>query len=462
MTLYHPSMHEYQKKALDFSLVNKASYQAIDLGLGKTLISLGWIKNLIDQREAKGVLIVSPIKVMYNTWPAEIKKWYPELTYSTVHGAGKLTALHAKADIYLTNYESIVWLFTEIKKMPRVPFNTIVIDEGSKLKAHNTKRFKALRAFISVFTAGKMILSGTPAPNSLLNLWSQYFLLDGGIRLGKAYGAYQAQYFTPLDTLGRMWLIKTGVAHLIYERIRDITFRLEGTDYVTMPERVDNFIKLTLPPAARKQYDTLEKDYFLQLEEGGNVELFNSLALSAKLRQVVQGAIYIDDKRNYEVIHNEKIEALQELMETADGVPVLCAIQFIFELDLIRKVFPEAPVIRGGVSNIEATRLVDKWNKKELPLLLCHPASLSHGMNLQYGGNIILWLGLPWSGELYQQFIGRLIRQGQTAKTVIVNHFIMKDTIDIAIAGALKSKALGQRGLLDYIKNYHAGGVIDV
>jgi SNF2 family DNA or RNA helicase len=456
--IVHPKAHKYQAKALKFSLDNRASYQSLDLGLGKTLIAIMWANNI----EHRGVLIVSPIKVMYNTWPSELKKWAPDMTYSVVHGPNKLKALHAKADVYLTNFESIVWLFAAIKKMKRVPFNALIIDEGSKIKAHNTKRFKALRAMRDIFTEGKIILSGTPAPNSLLNLWSQYFMLDSGVRLGKAYGEYQARYFDPLDRDGRMWAIKPGVSQVIYDRIKDITFRLDGADYIEMPERVDNFIKLTLPPSAREKYDTLEKDFFLELGEGKNIELFNSMALSMKLRQLVQGAIYTDKERNYEVIHNEKIEALQEVVEEAQGTPVLCAIQFIFELDLIRSVYPNAPVIRGGVSNTEATRLVQLWNERKIPLLLCHPNSLSHGMNMQYGSNIIVWLGLPWSGEVYEQFIGRLKRQGQSEKTVVVNHIICRNTIDVAIANALRNKAKGQQALLDYINKYHNGEMEDI
>lgn len=456
--IINPKAHKYQVKALKFSLDNKESYQSLDLGLGKTLISIMWMQNL----QHKGVLVVSPIKVMYNTWPSELAKWAPDLTYSIIHGPNKLQALHAHADVYLTNFDSIIWLYTALKKFRKIPFNAIIIDEGSKIKAHNTKRFKALRAMRALFPAGKIILSGTPAPNSLLNLWSQYYFLDGGIRLGKAYGEYQVRYFDPLDRDGRMWAIKPGVSSIIYDRIKDITFRLDGTDYIEMPERVDNFIKLDLPPLAREKYDKLERDFFLEIGEGKSVELFNSMALSMKLRQFVQGAIYIDKERNYETIHNEKIEALQEVVEEAQGTPVLCAIQFIFELDLIRSVFPGAPVIRGGVSNAEATFLVQQWNERKIPLLLCHPNSLSHGMNMQYGGNIIVWLGLPWSGEVYEQFIGRLKRQGQSEKTVVVNHIVCRKTIDIAIANALRSKAKGQQALLDYLNAYHNGEIKDI
>lgn len=453
--IVHPAMHAYQRQALQFSLDHLESYQAMDLGLGKTLVALQWIKNI----EARGVLVVAPIKVMYNTWPNEIKKWTPELTYTILHGPEKGRRLKERVKIYLINYEGLLWLYTELSKTKIIPFNAIILDEGTKIKAHNTKRFKALKAMRVLFNKGKMILSGTPAPNSLLNLWSQYFFLDGGVRLDTAYTRFQATYFYPLDPQGRVWNIKPGAASLIYDRIKDITFRLDATDYITLPNRVDNFIKLNLPPAVLQKYKQLEKDFFLQLSENTALEIFNSAAMSIKLRQFVQGGVYIDDKHNYEIVHTEKLEALKELMEVNEGTPILCAIQFIFELDMIKKVYPNAPVIRGRTPPAETTEIVKAWNKGQIPLLLCHPACISHGMNMQYGSNILLWLGLPWSGEIYEQLIGRLKRQGQAKDHVIVNHVIIRDTIDVAVAASLKARAKGQKALLDFIKQYHEGGL---
>lgn len=462
--LIHRAMHPYQRRALKFSLENRVSYQTMGLGWGKTLVALLWIKNI----KPRGVLVVSPIKVMYNTWPAELKKWTPDLTYAILHGSDKLAELRRDVDVYLTNFESLIWLGTALKKLrKRIPFDAIVIDEGTKIKAHNTKRFKVLRAMSDVFPKGKLILSGTPAPNSLLNLWSQYFFLDQGVRLGKAYGEYQARYFEPLDKngkldpTGRTWTIKSGAAPLIHKRIRDITFSLEKEDYVKLPARRDNFIKITLPREIKAQYDKLEKEFFLRLAEDRSIEVFNTSALSMKLRQFVQGAVYTDKEGHFEEIHNEKIEVLKELVETHDGTPVLCAIQFRFELELLRRAFPGVPVIRGGVTNRDATSLINMWNRRELPLLLCNPQSLSHGMNMQTGSNIMVWLGLPWSGEVYEQFIGRLIRQGQESDHVIIHHVIAKATVDVAIAASLRSKAKGQQALLDYLTKYHNGDLDD-
>jgi len=459
MVYIHPKAHDYQARALRFSLQHPESYQALDMGLGKTLIALMWAKNL-----GVPVLVVAPIKPMYNTWPDEIKKWIPDLQYTIIHGPDKARQLRKKADVYLTNFESILWLEKELKKIfsetKRLPFRAVVIDEGSMIKSSKTKRFKALKRLRAIFPQGKMILSATPSPNSLLELWSQYFFLDGGKRLGAFVTKFQVTHFRPVDQRGFIWQIKPGAEEAIYEAIAGITFRLNADDHIKLPKRIDNFIKLSLPTKVQEKYEQLEADFFMELSSGQGLDIFNSASLSMKLRQFVQGAIYIDAERNYERIHYEKRDALKELVETSPK-PILCAIQFRFEFDLIREVFPKVPIIYGGVSNKEAMRLVQAWNKGELPLLLCHPKSISHGMNLQAGSNIILWYGIPWSGEQYSQLIGRLARQGQKEENVIVHHFIMKKTIDVAIMASQKNKAKGQKGLLDYLYKYHRGEIND-
>lgn len=458
MMYIHPKAHDYQVKALQFALAHNASYLALDMGLGKTLISLMWIKNI----KAKGVLIVAPIKPMYNTWPDEIEKWTPDLTHTIIHGTEKARNLRKKADTYITNFESIVWLYDELKtmfsqKIP-LPFNAVVIDEGSMIKSSKTKRFKTLRKLYDLFPAGRIILSATPAPNSMLNLWSQYFFLDRGERLFKTYGQYQLTYFNKRKTDMWSWDIKPEAEPLIHKAVSDITYRLDADDHIKQPARIDNFIKLSLPEKIQNQYNRLEEEFFLQLNAATSMEVFNKAALSMKLRQFVQGAVYTDTLGTFERIHYEKRDALKGLMETTTQ-PILCAIQFKFELVLLREIFPDVPAIVGGVSNAQANEYIRAWNRKELPLLLCHPASIGHGMNMQAGSNVILWYGMPWSGELYEQLIGRLKRQGQEEDHVVVHHLLMKNTIDIAIAASLKAKAKGQRGLLDYLKMYHKGEV---
>ena len=453
MMFVHPKAHKYQKKALEFSLKHPASYQALDMGLGKTLIALLWKINL-----QVPVLVVAPIKPMYNTWPAEIAKWVPDLTYQILHGPEKSIRLRKQADVYLINFEGLIWLEKELKKLfkqtKRIPFQAIVIDEGSAIKDPKTKRFKALSRLRNLFKKGKIILSATPSPNSLRNLWSQYFFLDNGARLGPRYEHFEMQYFYIIGPY--KWAVKPFAEDFIYKAIQDITFRLDATDYIKIPKRINNYIKLSLPKKLHEQYRKLEQEFFLELGSNKSLEVFNSAALSMKLRQFIQGAVYIDKQKNYEVLHSEKLDALKELVSVTDK-PILCAIQFRFEYDLIEKAFPKVPIIYGGVSNARATELIKLWNKSELPLLLCHPLSISHGMNLQAGSNIFLWYGLTWSNEQDTQLVGRLARQGQKEEHVIAHYFIMRNTIDIAVAAAIKNRAKSQQDLLDYLYAYRKG-----
>ncbi len=455
----HPEAHDYQARALRFSLERDVSYQALDMGLGKTLIALMWIAN----RELP-TLVVAPIKPMYNTWPDEIEKWTPDLRYTIIHGPEKSVNIRKDRDVYLTNYESILWLEKELikifKETKRLPFRAVILDEGSMIKSAKTKRWKALKRLQRVFSKGKMILSATPSPNSLTELWTQYFFLDGGKRLEPHNGYYLAKYFIPVDKEGRKWAIKPFMDEYIYKSVADIPFRLDANDYIKLPKRIDNIIKLTFPPKIQEKYTTLENEFFFELENSEIHDVLNSSALSMKLRQFIQGAFYTDDNKNFQKVHDEKLEALKELVE-ATSKPILCAIQFRFEYELIKAAFPKVPIIYGGVSNAQARELVQQWNLGKIPLLLCHPKSLSHGMNLQAGSNIILWYGLTWSGEQYEQLIGRLKRQGQKEDNVVVHHFVIRKTIDVAIMAALRAKAKGQNEFLSYLKKYHNGELND-
>ena len=451
----NPKMHDYQRRALEFSLKNKISYQALPMGLGKTLISLCWIKSL-----RVPTLVIAPIQPMYNTWPDEIAKWEPELSYVILHGTEKGKELRKKAHIYLMNYDGIIWLSKELKVMYKqgykIPFKAVVLDEGSMIKSHKTKRYKKLFALRPFFPAGKMILSATPRPNSSRDLWSQYSFLDGGERLGHAYTRFEFDNFDQIPHKKFTFVIKPGADEKIQAAIADITFTLKAEDHIKMPKLITNFIRLSLPNKLQKQYEKLEEDFFIRLSEEKSVEVFNTMALSMKLRQFVQGAVYTDKEGSFEKIHNIKRDALCELVEYSPK-PILCAIQFLFELDLIQEVFPKVPVIRGKTPKEEVTSIIKDWNKGNIPLLLCHPKSLSHGMNLQAGSNLLLWYSLTWSNEQYDQLGGRLYRQGQPEERVIIHHLVLKNTIDDAIAAAIRSKAKGQAAYLDFIYKYHRG-----
>jgi SNF2 family DNA or RNA helicase len=453
MGTFADKAHPYQKKGLKFCLENPSSYLQLSMGLGKTLISLEWVKDKLDS----GVLIIAPLRAISTTWPDEMEKWGYDYTYTVLHGPEKLHNIGLKRQVYIINFEGLQWLFDAMKTLfkvtKRLPFRTIIIDEGSMIKSPSTKRFKTLRKLVDVFH-NKLILSGTPAPNSLLDLWSQYYFLDGGERLEKAYYKYRQMYFYPLDYKQFTWAIRSQEQKdMIYDKIKDITFRLDAGDYIKLPDRIDNVIKLRLSKTLQDNYKLLEKKFFLELEDT-EIEVFNSAALSMKLRQYIQGGLYTNDKGAWEKVHEVKLNQLKEMVEIADGSPILCPIQFKFELELIRKVFPKVPAIVGGVPAQTTVQYIKDWNKKKIPLLICHPASLSHAVNMQYGGHTIVWYGLTWSSEQYQQLNARIDRQGQKHE-VIVHHLVMQNTIDIAVMRALKSKIAGQRQLLDFIKDYH-------
>jgi len=447
-----PELYDYQKKALTFCLQKRRCYLALDMGMGKTCISLKWCKHILPS--VKGILVIAPLRTIHSTWPDEIEKWSPELSYVILHGPKKDQELHKTADLYLMNYEGIAWLFDSLKRLFKtkgsLPFRGVILDEGSMIKSPSTKRFKILRRLKDIFPNARMILSGTPAPNSLLDLWSQYFFLDDGQRLGGAYTRYKHDHFQQVDRMGFVWKLRPGQDKPIYQKIQDITYRLDAKDYLELPERIDNIITVNLPEEKMRQYKELEKEFFLELEDT-KFEAFSAASLSMKLRQFLQGAVYVDDKRNYKIIHKEKLNALKSLVEEADGQGILCAIQFRFELDMIRKMFPKAPVIAGGTNTKDAAKYIKQWNLGEIPLLLCHPASLSHGVNLQAGSHIILWYGLTWSLEQYLQLNARLHRHGQK-KGVIVHHLIVKGTVDGRVFRALKAKFKTQSELLDYLK----------
>ena len=447
-------LHEYQERAVQFCLEKKQAYLAMDMGLGKTRVSL----ELIRRTKTKA-LVVAPLRGVHSTWPQECKKWTSELTCNILHGSEK--SFKKEADLYIINPEGMKWLYGELKKIydktGKLPFTTLIIDEGSMWKSSDTKRFDVMKALLPVFTDYKLILSGTPSPNSLMDLWSQYYLLDYGESLYENAYRFRAKYFHQVDYNGFKYGLNDGADKQIYERIAPRTFRLDAKDYLDMPDIIHNSISVEMPATCRVAYSKLESEFFMEFEEG-RVDAFNSASLSSKLRQFIQGGLYYapeeGQERMYQPIHRVKLDALRDLMDEHVGEPILCAIQFRFELDMLRQAFPDAPVIVGGCSATESARAIDSWNCGDIPLLICHPASLSHSVNLQTGGHIVLWYGLPWSLEHYQQLNARLYRQGQQ-HAVIIHHLVMEDTIDEAIMKALAAKDKTQSSLLNYLREYH-------
>ena len=471
--------HDYQLRGKEFWLKHPRAYFAVDMGLGKTLTTLLALKEI-----GKPALIIAPVRTIHTTWPEEIIKWGFDFDFEVIHGKDKAAALKRKADIYITNFETIPFIYAQLvslveKKKP-LPFEVCVIDEGSMIKSSSTQRFKYLKALRNVFPKYRLILSGTPAPNSLMDLWSQYFWLTDGKALGQRITHFRNKYFTHVKQ-AFSWNLNEGSDQKIYKAIAPYTFRLDAKDHIKLPKLIKNEIKLKLPKKLESQYKELEANFFLELN-GVEHEAFNKASLSMKLRQFIQGGLYYErednsttsnsssntkfDKQKCVVqrtsgsekgtrgttyIHDIKLRALKELVDETPG-PVLATIQFRFELDIIKKQYPDVPVIAGGTSAKVAAGYIKEWNKGNIPLLVCHPASISHGVNLQSGGCTICWYGMTWSLEQYLQFNARLHRQGQK-NAVVVHHLLVEGTVDEKVYKAIAKKNMNQRKLLDYLRS---------
>lgn len=448
---------KYQRKGIAFWIAHPRTYYAVDMGLGKTAIVLHALCRL-----KQPALVVGPIRPIYTTWPEEIKKWGLPLTYTIVHGKDKLYNIQKKADVYLANFESIPFIYDYLvslsKRRRPCPFSVLVIDEGSMIKAPNTQRLRYLEALRKVFPGYRAILSGTPSPNSLLDLLAQYYILTDGETLGEHYGTFRHTHYDADEYNAYTYTLKPGADQKIYDKVAPITFRLDEADHLDLPELVYNYIPVQISKTLRREYNKFKKEFLLDLENV-TVEAVNAATLSSKLRQLLQGFIYYytDEvlpngapKRFVRDLHTAKVDALKEVVETANS-PVLCAIQFKHEIEMIRRAYPDVPVIAGGTDNTKANDIIAAWNRGEVPLLLCHPRSLSHGVNLQSGGSTVLWFCQTWSLEQYLQFNKRLHRRGQT-DSVIIHHLVVQNTIDDRVTAVLSRKNITQKLLLDFLK----------
>ena len=437
--------YPYQKKAIDFIMEHKRCGLFLDMGLGKTISTLMAIQELMfDRFEINKVLVIAPIRVARSTWPDEIEKWdeTSNLRVSVAVGTPKkrLHAFEEEADIYVINRENVVWMVENIK----FDFDMVVIDELSSFKNNQAKRFKALRKVIS--RCDRVVgLTGTPAPNGLMDLWPQIYLLDQGRRLGKTITSYRRKYFRPGRSNGYVvydYVPLPDAEKEIYEKIGDICISMSKEDYLNMPDRIYQMIVVELDKKAFGYYKRLEKEAIIELSDNDVILANSAASASNKLQQIADGAVYTE-KKDYVEIHDSKLEALEDLIEAANGQPVIVFYQFKHDKERIEN--------RFETRSIENEKDVKDWNEGKIPILLAHPASIGHGLNLQHGGHIIIWFGLTWSLELYQQANDRLYRQGQ-AKTVMVYHIVAKGTIDTGMIKALNSKKRGQDGLMDYVK----------
>lgn len=441
------SPHDYQAYAIDYIKSHPAAAVLLDMGLGKTVISLTAIADLLfDSFEAHRILVVTPLRVARDTWPAEIEKWehLQHLTYSVVVGTPKerRAALMANADITIINRENLQWLI-EDSGFP-FTYDMVCIDELSSFKNHKSKRFQAL---MKVRPKVKRIigLTGTPSSNGLMDLWAEFKLLDMGQRLGRFITQYRNDYFLPDKRNGQIIYSYKPMPYAedaIYRKISDMTISMKSTDHLKMPELVSSRYEVKLSEAEAQRYDDLKQELILQLPEG-EVTAANAASLTGKLVQLANGAIYSDDGDTVE-FHDRKLDALEDIIEAANGKPLLVAYWFKHDLQRIKQ--------RFEVREIKSSKDITDWNKGNIPVAVIHPASAGHGLNLQAGGSTLIWFGLTWSLELYQQTNARLWRQGQTAGTVVIQHIITKGTIDERILKALSLKELTQNSLIDAVK----------
>ena len=441
------SPHDYQAYAIDYIETHPVAAVLLDMGLGKTVISLTAIAALLfDSFEARRVLVVAPLRVARDTWPAEIEKWehLQHLTYSVVVGTPKerRAALMANADITIINRENLQWLI-EDSGFP-FTYDMVCIDELSSFKNHKSKRFQAL---MKVRPKVKRIigLTGTPSSNGLMDLWAEFKLLDMGQRLGRFITQYRNDYFLPDKRNGQIIYSYKPMPYAedaIYRKISDMTISMKSTDHLKMPELVSSRYEVKLSEAEAQRYDDLKQELILQLPEG-EVTAANAASLTGKLVQLANGAIYSDDGDTVE-FHDRKLDALEDIIEAANGKPLLVAYWFKHDLQRIKQ--------RFEVREIKSSKDITDWNKGNIPVAVIHPASAGHGLNLQAGGSTLIWFGLTWSLELYQQTNARLWRQGQTAGTVVIQHIITKGTIDERILKALSLKELTQNSLIDAVK----------
>ena len=438
--------HEYQEYATKFIEDNEESAVFLECGLGKSVITLTAIKNLMARGKVNRVLVVAPLRVGKTTWPEEIGKWdhLAGLTYAVAIGnvAERLSALKAKADITIINRENVEWLID--KSGVAFDYDMLVIDELSSFKSFKAKRFKALLKVRPNIT--RIVgLTGTPSSNGLMDLWAEFRLLDLGERLGRYITRYRLAYFTPDKRNAQVvfsYKPLPGAEERIYDKIDDITISMRAADYLKLPSLVMNSVIVEMGDKETEIYDSLCDDMVVSL--GNNeIDAVNAASLSNKLLQMANGAVY-GDEHSVHQIHDEKLNALEDLIESANGKPVLVAYWFKHDLARIKAKFP-------FVREIKTDEDIRAWNRGEIEVGVIHPASAGHGLNLQTGGSTLIWFGLTWSLELYQQTNARLYRQGQK-NTVVIHHIITKGTIDERVLKALEKKEKTQNSLIDAVK----------
>ena len=441
--LSRDNLHDYQRKGVKFILDKRRAFLMLDMGLGKTITTLTALSDLIDGLAINRALVIAPLRVANSVWAKESANWKHTRHLKVVTATGaerqRIAALNVSADIVCINRENVKWLVEYYGK--HWPFDCVVIDESSSFKSQSSQRWKALRKVLP-FTDYMILLTGTPSPNGLMDLWPQCFLIDSGESLGKTVTGFKQRFFES-DFMGYKFTPREGAADKIHELIKPYTLSMKAEDYLSLPQRTDSVVDVSLPEKTLRDYRTFEKELIAEMDDE-EIEALSAAALANKLLQWCNGYVYTDEHKNGVEVHKEKIEALKEIVECNDE-PILVAYNFKSDLARIKKALPDAVELDKSAETIE------RWNRGEIKILLAHPASAGHGLNLQKGGSLAVWFGLNWSLELYQQFNARLHRQGQT-KPVRIVHLVAKGLLDERVLSVLKDKDATQEQLLSAMK----------
>lgn len=461
--------HPYQRKAIKFMIERACAGLFLDPGLGKTSITLAAFKLLKSQNMVDRALVIAPLRPARSVWPGEKDKWedFNHLKVNVLHGSDKLDLFAQEADVDVINPEGLPWLFETTKKTRDWPWQMLVIDESTRFKHTSTQRFKELKPHLGRFRR-RYILTGSPAPNGLLDLFGQIYLLDQGNALGRFITHYRMSFFDSTGYGGYTWVPKDDAESRIYKKLGPLVLRMDATDHLDLPPLIYNKVEVDLPPDARKAYDTMDELLIAAINDE-TVTAANLAAASIKCRQIANGGIYLDSlgtdfarrravarSRRWRNIHDSKTEAVAELVEELNGKPALIAYEFQHDLERLRAALgKDVPHLGGGVSAVQQAKIEKAWNAGELPILLAQPQSVAHGLNLQGVGAAVIWHSLTWDLENYEQLIRRIWRQGQRDR-VVVHHVVARDTVDAAIMGALRSKDRTQRALLGALKSYAA------
>jgi SNF2 family DNA or RNA helicase len=445
--------HKYQREAVKFGVSRATAAFLLDPGLGKTAIELMVFKILKAKGIAEKMLVVAPLRPCYSVWPEEIKKWeeFKDLTCVVLHGPEKAARLREDVDIYIINPEGLEWL----SKQGVDPwFDVLVVDESTRFKHANTKRFKLLRPMLPRFKR-RYILTGSPAPNGLMDLFGQIYILDLGSTLGRYITHFRLQYFNPTGYGGYTWVPRRGAEEQIYARLRPLALRMSAEDYLELPELIYNTVTVDLPPPAMKLYKEMETSLIAAVKDG-TVIAANAAAATGKCRQIANGGIYHEGGEKWTDIHEAKLDAVEEIVEELQGKPALIAYEYQHDLSrLLQRFGKDTPHIGGGVGGTRFREIEAAWNAGDIPVLLAQPQSVAHGLNLQGTGAAVIWHSLTWNLEDYEQFIRRVWRQGQKER-VIVHHVIAKGTIDELIVKMLNAKDKTQRALLGALREHFA------